>query len=80
VNIGLSGAGGLEAFGLETINCEIDVSGIGNAQINVRNELTATITGIGGIQYTGSPEKVNKHVTGVGSIREEAYTEDETEI
>jgi hypothetical protein len=77
-SISLSGAGGLEAYGLETLNCKIDVSGLGGAKINVKNDLTATIEGVGGIQYIGHPEKVNKNVSGVGTIKEENQPDDDS--
>ncbi len=79
-DIGLSGAGSLEAFDLETSNCKVNVSGVGSAKINVKGELDATIAGVGGIQYTGHPEKVHKNVTGVGTIREEAGVHNESVI
>ena len=68
-NVDMSGAGGLDAYGLETDDCIIDVSGIGGAKINVRNKLTANIAGVGGIQYIGNPAKIEKHISGVGSIK-----------
>jgi hypothetical protein len=64
----MSGAGGLEAYGLETDDCTINVSGVGGAKINARNKLVANIQGVGGIQYIGNPAKIEKHVSGVGSI------------
>ena len=70
-SVRLSGVGGLEAFGLETLKSTINVSGIGGAKINVKNELTATIEGVGGIEYIGHPAKVNKNISGVGTIKEE---------
>ncbi|HLF33125.1 MAG TPA: head GIN domain-containing protein [Cyclobacteriaceae bacterium] len=79
-DISMSGAGSLEAFDLETLNCKIDVSGVGSAKINVMKELNASIAGLGGIKYIGNPEKVHKHVTGVGTIKEEGLARDESVI
>jgi hypothetical protein len=79
-DISMSGAGSLEAYDLETLNCKIDVSGVGSAKINVMKELNASIAGVGGIQYIGNPEKVHKHVTGVGMIKEDSRVHDESVI
>jgi hypothetical protein len=68
-SIDMSGAGGLDAYGLETEDCQIDVSGIGGAKINVKNSLSANITGVGGIQYIGNPSKIDKNISGIGSIK-----------
>jgi hypothetical protein len=76
--IRLSGAGGLEAIGLETQNATITVSGIGSAKVNVKNELSAAIEGVGGIEYIGHPVKVNKNISGLGTIKEEKQSNDES--
>lgn len=65
----LSGAGNLDAGDLESQNCEITISGVGNAKINTVKELHATITGLGNIEYYGDPEKVTQNISGLGNIK-----------
>ena len=66
--INLTGAGSLEAFELESEDCEISISGVGGAELNVSRKLTARISGMGGIQYTGDPEDIRREISGIGKI------------
>jgi len=65
----LSGASDIFAYELLTENYQIDISGAGNAQINVSKRLQAEVSGAGNIRYKGSPSEVNQEVSGAGSIR-----------
>lgn len=65
----ISGAGGVDAYGLTTSQCEVSVSGVGGAEVYVTEKLTATISGIGGITYKGSPAEVHPTLSGLGTIR-----------
>ena len=67
-NISMSGAGAVDGAGLQSDECEITVTGVGGAEVYVRNYLKATITGLGGITYYGNPHTVEKNVTGFGDI------------
>ncbi len=66
--IHISGAGGLRASGLRSEECEVNLSGLGNANIFVTEKLIATITGIGGIKYSGNPGYIERKITGLGKI------------
>jgi hypothetical protein len=79
-DIRLSGAGGLDAQNLEVQHCDITVSGIGGAKLNVKESLKARIEGIGGIEYTGEPGKIDKVVTGIGRIGKINNEESQKEI
>ena len=68
--ISMTGAGSLEAFELESRECEISISGIGGAEVNVKESLIAKISGMGGIQFIGSPKEIRREVSGIGKIRE----------
>lgn len=68
--INLTGAGSLEAFELESNVCEISISGIGGAEVNVKESLVAKISGMGGIQFMGSPKEIRREVSGIGKIKE----------
>jgi hypothetical protein len=69
VRMDLSGASDIFAYELLTENYQIDISGAGNAQINVSKRLQAEVSGAGNIRYKGSPSEVNQEVSGAGSIR-----------
>ncbi len=77
----ISGAGGLRAYKLKSNNCEISLSGIGGAEIYVTQKLDATISGIGGISYRGQPSVIERHVTGLGKIKQSnEYFEEEENL
>jgi hypothetical protein len=69
VKASISGSGKVLASNLETNRCEIRISGSGDIEINVRNEIDATISGSGTVSYKGNPSKVNSHSSGSGKVR-----------
>ncbi|HTE07226.1 MAG TPA: head GIN domain-containing protein [Flavitalea sp.] len=69
VKASISGSGKVLAADLETNSCNIRISGSGDVQINVKNEIDATISGSGSVSYRGSPNKVNSHSSGSGSVK-----------
>jgi hypothetical protein len=69
VRTNISGSGKVLAADLETNRCEVRISGSGDVEINVKNELDATISGSGSVSYKGNPNKVNSHASGSGKVR-----------
>lgn len=67
VIIALDGVGDIEAFSLNTDICEIDITGVGNVEVSVNDELDVTITGAGFVYYKGNPT-VTSTITGDGSV------------
>jgi hypothetical protein len=65
----LSGASDIFAFDLVSESCDIEISGAGNAQINVSKRLSAEVSGAGTIRYKGSPTEIDQEVSGAGSIK-----------
>lgn len=65
----ISGSGKVLAADLLAKSCEIRISGSGDVEINVKEELTANISGSGTVSYRGNPSKVNSHASGSGSVR-----------
>ena len=63
------GAGTIKNFGLAASRCNASISGTGNIEVNVSEQLDAVITGAGTITYDGNPPVVHQTVTGVGSIQ-----------
>ncbi len=54
---------------MEATQCAVRISGSGNVEINVKDELDATISGSGSVSYKGSPSKVNSNASGSGKVR-----------
>ena len=69
VKAAISGSGKVLAADLVTNSCYVRISGSGDVEINVKNEIDANITGSGTVSYRGSPEKINSHSSGSGSVR-----------
>ncbi len=69
VGMDLSGASDVFAYDLAAETYDIDISGAGNAQINVSKSLRAEISGAGSIRYKGSPSEIDQQVSGAGSIK-----------
>ena len=69
-DITLSGAGSLDAKNLHSVNAKVNSSGVGSVDIYVTGQLDAKASGIGEINYYGSPKTVNKQAGGMGSINE----------
>jgi len=65
----MSGACDLKARALQTRVAQISITGAGSAQVNAADTLRAAITGAGDVTYFGNPKKVEKHISGAGSIR-----------
>jgi hypothetical protein len=64
----LSGLGNFNAVDLKSNKADIELSGMGNATVQIEKELVATITGAGSIEYLGNP-RVEQHITGAGSVK-----------
>jgi hypothetical protein len=63
------GAGDIHNFDLVSSRCSALISGAGNIEVNVTQELNAVIAGTGNIIYSGNPLVVHQTVTGVGSVK-----------
>ena len=64
----LSGAGKIKADNLEAKNCSIEISGMGEAKVNVSDKLDVTISGMGQVEYIGNPE-INQNISGAGKVK-----------
>jgi len=63
----LDGAGELQLGRLWAQRATVRVDGIGRAEVSVAEELAATVTGVGAIEYHGDPT-VLSHVPGLGDV------------
>jgi len=64
----LSGLGDFNAAELQSNKADIELSGMGGATVRVEDDLAATITGAGSIQYFGNPH-VEQTINGAGSVK-----------
>ncbi len=64
----INGSGDVRAAALEAKAADIRVSGSGDADVHVAEQLTAEVHGSGRITYSGSPSRVHASVTGSGDI------------
>ncbi|MCD4746553.1 MAG: DUF2807 domain-containing protein [Bacteroidales bacterium] len=69
VELDISGAGEFMGEDLETDKFIVSISGAGNAEINVKDELEIDISGAANLKYKGNPRIVNQNVSGAGSIK-----------
>jgi hypothetical protein len=65
----LSGASDIFGYDLLAESYSIDISGAGNAQINVSKKIHAEISGAGSVKYKGSPTDIDQSVSGAGTIK-----------
>ncbi len=64
----ISGSGSINGLNCAMDKCKINISGSGNAKLDVGSALNASIDGSGIIKYTGNPQKVKSEISGSGSI------------
>jgi hypothetical protein len=63
-----AGAGAIEAYGLETVDAEVTVEGVGAVEITCNGTLDARLEGVGSISYRGDCV-VTVEIDGLGSIK-----------
>lgn len=64
----ISGSGKYDAKSLESTDCEVEVSGLGSATVNVSGDLEIDISGAGNVYYVGEPS-ISQHISGLGRIK-----------
>ena len=69
MNLRISGFGSFDGKDLETLTAEVSITGAGDATVRVKDDLTATVSGAGSIDYYGSP-RVDQNISGAGSVRQ----------
>jgi hypothetical protein len=67
LSIGISGSGSYEGFPIRTDDCNIDLSGSGNCEVFVRENLDVKISGSGTVYYEGNPS-VSLNISGSGKV------------
>ena len=74
----IPGSGKIDALGLKTIKCNVNISGLGKCLVDVIDELNTNISGGGTISYKSLPKIVNKNISGIGTIKN--YDEDNLSV
>lgn len=67
LNINITGSGDFQCFKLESRKASVKISGSGDAELWVLEELDVDITGSGDVFYIGSPS-LNVSVSGTGGV------------
>lgn len=66
-SIRISGSGDVNAANLKTSNCDVHISGSGDASVNASSKLNTQIAGSGDVKYTGAAS-VNARISGSGEV------------
>jgi len=67
LSIAISGSGDVIAGDLKANDCEIQISGSGDARVNVNQTLSAQISGSGDVHYSGNAS-INSQISGSGEV------------
>jgi hypothetical protein len=68
LDVEISGAASLHAKNLRSKNAKVSLSGASSADVYASEFLDASVSGVGTINYYGTPKDVRSDVSGVGSI------------
>ncbi len=63
----ISGAGKYIAKDLKSNNCDVDISGSGEAVVNVAENLNVNVSGAGKVRYIGDPA-ISRTISGFGNV------------
>jgi hypothetical protein len=69
-DITLTGVGSIDAKELHAVNAMVNSDGVGSVDIYVTGQLDVTASGVGEINYYGSPKIVNRQAKGIGKINQ----------
>jgi hypothetical protein len=69
IDMDMSGTGSIDALNLTAEKGLCDVSGVGKISCDVRDDLQAHVSGIGGVRYKNMPTNLSKQVSGIGKVK-----------
>jgi Putative auto-transporter adhesin, head GIN domain len=69
VEVVVSGAGDVRLERLVAEQAEVEVSGAGSVDVHASDSMTASVSGVGDVVYSGRPEDLKEDVSGVGEVR-----------
>jgi hypothetical protein len=67
-DVAVAGSGDISAFHLKSDTAEVKVSGSGDVELTVQNELKARVSGSGDVSYKGNPKIQDIKVSGSGDV------------
>ncbi len=67
-SIDISGAGSYSTKEFASKDCEVSISGLGRAIVNVSDTLDINMSGLGSVEYVGKPA-VSQDISGGGSVK-----------
>jgi hypothetical protein len=67
-DIRISGSGDVKARDLKMFSSTISITGSGNSEVDVANNLKVDITGSGNVYYLAEPAHLQKRITGSGGV------------
>jgi hypothetical protein len=70
VEIAISGSGNVHAEEMKTGDCEVAISGSGDALVHCTGSLETAISGSGDVRYKGDAPKIRASVSGSGNVTE----------
>lgn len=62
------GVGSVNARELEAQHVDVNLQGVGSAQVRASESLRAKLEGIGSLTYYGKPSRISKSVDGIGRV------------
>lgn len=68
IRLEIAGSGSIDVAGLTSTDCDVEIAGSGDCQVNVGGKLDVSIAGSGSVRYKGSPS-VSSSIAGSGSVR-----------
>ncbi|MEP0898477.1 MULTISPECIES: GIN domain-containing protein [Leptolyngbya] len=68
LDLSLSGVGSYQGEAFQTQQATVRNSGVGSAVVNVSQQLNADLSGVGSIEYVGSPQ-VRRSGKGLGNVK-----------
>jgi hypothetical protein len=71
LDVDLAGTGEADLGQLVARDATVTLSGAGSVFVNVTGTLEASVSGAGNVTYTGDPDRVDREISGVGSVTEE---------
>ncbi|MGB5959509.1 MAG: DUF2807 domain-containing protein [Coleofasciculaceae cyanobacterium] len=69
LDLSLSGVGSFNGEQFKTKQATVRHEGVGSAVVNVSEQLDATLSGVGSVEYIGSPQ-VRQSTKGVGKVKQ----------
>ena len=67
LDIKITGSGDIAAFKLDALRARIEITGSGNAEVQVQDELDVKISGSGDVRYKGTPS-LDINISGSGRV------------